>query len=251
MEIVHIACGDYDRYEELLLQRDQLEKEAHSYQQAYTCELGDLIVEVFQLKIDCIALKKSIAFCVAARNRGEDIDDSLLQKHLEKCMEAYRYRLDEMIRERDAAQRGKPISFYELGEIKKVYRRLAKQLHPDISNLTEKYPELDKLFRRVMTAYRCNDLKELQELEILINKVLKDNGIESTNVVIPDVLERIEELENEIQEILTTEPYLYKELLADEFRLQSKKDELVKEKENYQTYKNQLELQLNEIRGIK
>ena len=106
MDIVHIACGDYDRYEELLLQRDQLEKEAHSYQQAYTRELGDLIVEVFQLKIDCIALKKSIAFCVAARNRGEDIDDSLLQKHLEKCMEAYRYRLDEMIRERDAAQRG-------------------------------------------------------------------------------------------------------------------------------------------------
>lgn len=249
MDIIRVANGDYGRYEELLLQRDQLEKEAYGYQQQYTREFGDLTVEAFQLKVDCISLKKSIAFCIAAKNRGDKPDVVKLAEYLALQMAAYRNQLEEMIAERDAAQKGKPISIYELGEIKKIYRRIAKLLHPDISTLTEDYPELGELFGRVMIAYQCNDLQELRDLEILINKALEDNGIESMNIIIPDVAQRILDLENEIEQILSTEPYLYKELFADAFRMQAKKEELEKEIDEYKAYKTQLEAQLRELIG--
>ena len=251
MDIIRVADGDYDRYEELLLQRDQLEKEAYKYQQAYTREFGDLAIEAFQLKIDCISLKKSIAFCVAAKNRGEEPDKAKLREFLAKQMAAYRAKLEEMMQQRAAAEKGRPLAPYEVSEIKKIYRRIAKLLHPDISTLTKEYPELAELFRRVMIAYQCNDLQELRDLETLINKVLEDNGIETVNIAIPNVAGRIIELENEIEQILTTEPYLYKTLLADEFRVQEKKDGFKKEIEEYRTYKEQLEIQLRIIMGGK
>lgn len=50
MQLIHVANGDYSRYEELLLQRDHIEKEAFCYQQAYTREFGDLTVEAFIIK---------------------------------------------------------------------------------------------------------------------------------------------------------------------------------------------------------
>ena len=35
MDIVHIAVGDYPRYEALLLQRDQIRKDAQLYRRSY------------------------------------------------------------------------------------------------------------------------------------------------------------------------------------------------------------------------
>ncbi|MCF0136702.1 MAG: hypothetical protein HUJ69_09850 [Lachnospiraceae bacterium] len=247
MEIICVANGDYERYEELLLQRDQLEKEAYRHQLAYTREFGDLAIECFQLKIDCIALKKSIAFCIAAKNRGEKPDLAALSELLLRQMAAYTKQLDDMVNEQKAARGGRPLAPYEVSEIKKIYRRIAKMLHPDISPLTEMYPELGELFQRVMIAYQCNDLQELRNLEVLINKVLSDYDIETVNMAIPNVAERILELENEIEQILTTEPYIYKYLFEDEFKIQIKKDELKKEIEEYCTYKAQLEKQYRNL----
>ena len=74
MEIVHIAAGDYPKYESLLLQRDQLKKEALLYRRAYIHEFGKLINQVFEKKIECIRIKKSIAFCLLAKNHGKKPD---------------------------------------------------------------------------------------------------------------------------------------------------------------------------------
>ena len=249
MEIICVANGDYSRYEELLLQRDQLEKEAYQFQQAYTREFGGMTIEAFQLKIDCISLKKSIAFCIAAKNRGEVPDAAELARFLSVQMAAYYESLETMAEEHRAAQSTGFLSPHEVSEVKKIYRRLAKLLHPDISSLTEEYPELGELFQRVLVAYQCNGLRELRDLEALINKILEDRGIETVGVAIPNVEERITELENEIARILSTEPYLYKELLADALRIQAKKDELKKEIEEYQTYKDQLQKQFCALRG--
>lgn len=241
MNIIRIANGDYGRYEELLLQRDQLEKEACQYMLAYTREFGDLITESFKLKVDCIAIKKSIGFCQAAKNHSKDIDPEELQAFLNQQMAAYQAELRDMIQKNEESKKGTPISAYQAQQIKAIYRRVAKMLHPDISPLTKQYPELADLFQRVMIAYQCNDLKELQELEVMINKALADNGVEKLEIVIPDVAEKILELEKEIERILNTEPYLYKGFLADEEKVSAKKQELEKEIEEYKQYKASLE----------
>ena len=76
----------HERYENLILQRDRLEKEAEQYRMEYFREFGELITDAFQARIDCIALKKSIAFCQAKRNAGEESDPISLQEYVDAGM---------------------------------------------------------------------------------------------------------------------------------------------------------------------
>ena len=250
MDIIKVAVGDYGRYEELLLQKEQLGKEAFTYQQDYINEFGELINEVFATKIECISLKKKIAYCQAVINRGESVDVSAMESYVSSQMSAYYKQLEDMIKAFGAASHRKPISISDSLEIKKIYRRIAKILHPDISPLTEQYPELYDLYQRVMLAYNCNDIEELRDLEVLINKALNNIGIDSLNINVPDIGEKILKLEKAINTILTTEPYTYKELLESPEKIYKKKTELSAELEEYKKYKSELEDHLNEIMAV-
>ena len=46
------------RYEELLLRRDNLHKKAEQYQIIYFREFGDLIVESYTIRVECINKEK-------------------------------------------------------------------------------------------------------------------------------------------------------------------------------------------------
>ena len=250
MDIVHfVPDGEYERYEELTLLKDQYEKEADLYHKAYIREFGDLMTESFQLKIECIALKKEIALYIKAKNAGSTITGGEVKRLLEVQMSGYYEELDSMIKQRNASKQGRPISNYEAEQIKKLYRKLAKLLHPDISPLTADHPALADYFNRIILAYKRNDLKELRKLEVLVNKELEANGIEGFNAVIPDAAERIEELERDIDMIISSEPYTYKYLLEDDDAVDEKKRELEKEIEDYSAYKAELTARLEEIKG--
>ena len=159
MEMIHIAPGgEYARYEELTLKKDQYEKEADLYHLAYIREFGELMTEGFKLKVDCIALKKEIAIYVKAKNAGETISPEEVQEYLKKHMSSYYDELAKMIAEKNASKKGRIISESEAARIKTKYRNLAKMLHPDISPLTNQYPQLGDLFNRITIAYKCNDL---------------------------------------------------------------------------------------------
>ena len=247
MEIIKITTGDYGRYEELLLQRDQLEKEAEGYRMEYTREFGELITEAFKAKIECIGIKKAITYCQTKKNRGEELDPEAMKNYLETHMAAYYSQLNDLISEHNMAKSGKPISPNQVSEIKKLYRKITKMLHPDISPLTSHHPELMEMFQDAVVAYKCNDLKRLQELDVLIAKTLDELGIEHVDIVIPNVEERIAELEEEIARILSTEPYIYKDLLTDAFKVEEKKKALEKELEDYKKYMTELQQLLDEL----
>lgn len=249
MDIVRFAPGgDYERYEELTLKKDHYEKEAEHYRLAYVREFGDLIAESFGLKVECIALKKEIALYIKARNAGRTITPEEVKAYLEARMSVYEHELQQMIEENEASKNIRPISFSEVEQIKKIYRRLAKLLHPDISPLTVKYPALGDLFRKIIVAYKSNDLKELRKLEVLVNKELEDNGVEGFDMVIPDIAERIDELERDVDAIISSAPYTYRELLRDEEAVNGKKAELRAEIEEYTGYKKELSEKLREIK---
>ncbi len=247
MELVRLTGGDYSRYEELLLKRDEVEKQADHMFMEYTRIFGDITTEIFKLKVECIAIKKSISYIITIKNRGEELDPQKLVEYIEERMAAYQAELDEMIRNNEESKKGVPISAYQEKEIKRVYRKLAKILHPDLSNITEKHPELAELFQRVMIAYKCNNYKEIKELEVLTSKALDDLGEEKFEVVIPNIEEKIEELEDEIQGIMTTEPYTYQEYILDHEKQEAKMREFQEEKETYTKYKEELQKNLKDI----
>lgn len=247
MQLIRITGGDYSQYEELLLRRDELEKEAEHTLLEYTRIFGEITTEIFKLKIDCIALKKSISYCIMAKNRGETIDTSTLQKFIAEKLATYQSELDEMIRKNKLSKKGEKISAFQAKEIKRIYRKIAKVLHPDISDVTEKHPPLADLFQRVLIAYQCNDYKEIKELEVLVNRSLEEIGEEKFEILIPDIEAKIEELEEEIQSITTTEPYTYRGLLNDAERVHQKMKEFERERDSYASYKTELEAKLKEV----
>ena len=83
-EIIKSHNSSYARYEELIYRRDSLKKEAFLYHAAYVREFGDLILEIFRKKIECIRKKKAIEYCQAALNHGKSVDQAKMQEYLEK-----------------------------------------------------------------------------------------------------------------------------------------------------------------------
>lgn len=249
MQLIHVASGDYSQYEELLLKRDELEKETEFIMLEYTRIFGDITTEIFKLKIDCITLKKSISYCIMKKNHDEVIDPETLRKVIAEKMASYQAALDEMIRENERSKNTKNISAFQANEIKRIYRKIAKILHPDVSNVTEKYPALGELFQRVVVAYKCNDYKEIKELEVLVNRALSEIGEEGYQVVIPDIEEKIENLEEEIHTLMTTEPYTYNEFLNDNNLVEQKMKEFELDRDSYARYKVKLEAKLKEMLG--
>ena len=235
------------QYENLILQRDRLEKEAEQYHLEYYHEFGELITDTFQARIDCIALKKSITFCQMKLNAGEEIDPISMQEFVDAGMLAYNAQLEELLSLTEAGKSLEPISLLEVEEIKRIYRRIAKRLHPDICPLTAEEPELMNLFQKALSAYRRNDLKKLREAETLINRFLKEHGEDPEAAEIENLPEKIADLETEIAQIIEKEPYTYKTLLEDPDAIEKKRAELEAEKEEYLNYKKELQAHLESL----
>ncbi|MCR5502756.1 MAG: hypothetical protein K6F53_07090 [Lachnospiraceae bacterium] len=239
--IIKTGNASYTKYEELLARRDDVRKQAFQYERAYVREFGDLILQVFEMKLECIRKKKTIGYCQTFINRGESVDQDALQEYLQKELAEYQAQLDDMIRDNEAAKEHERVSEADLLKIKRIYRKIAKKIHPDINPGTARNEELMELWQRLAAAYNCNDLKEMEETEVLINAVLAKMDLGAEDISIPDIGEKIEEIRAEIERIKNTDPYRYKFLLEDPEAVEQKKQELRDELKEYEDYGRQLD----------
>lgn len=240
-EIIRVKNSSYSRYEELLMRRDAARKESFQLEREYVKVFGDLILKVFEAKIECIRKKKTIEYCQTFVNRGQSIDQDAMQEYLRQEMVEYQESLENLIKDNEASKYSKKISQADLQKIKKIYHKLVKNIHPDINPVTNENEELKGLWQRLMIAYNCNDLKEMQETEILINKVLDKLDMGTMEVEIPDIEDKIEQITAEIEAIKSVDPYQYKFLLEDDEAVESKKEDLRAELKEYEDYGKQLD----------
>ncbi|MBO4478729.1 MAG: hypothetical protein J5757_10500 [Lachnospiraceae bacterium] len=237
----------YDDYTELLVQKDQLQKEALSYQIAYTQEFGELICANFELKIQCIKVKKSISYCRRRLNRGLAVDPVKMDEEIEREMKAYYLQRDELQADYAQAKKAGMTDGITYMRAKKIYRRLAKLLHPDINGKTEQDAELSDLWNRIVAAYMRNDAQKLEELEVLAKHRLEELGADSFEKDYSNLEERIEEVEREIDIIISTEPYTYKEILEDEEKIKELRNTLQAEHDDFEQYLATLKQALEEM----
>ena len=240
MDLVKSTDSRYEEYEKLLLERDQLSKEAEQIWTLYLQIFGKLIVEIYEEKLECIKCKKTIAYYQQALNHGGLIDSAAMEKYMEQEMAEYYTNLRRMISEKDSADHAGKSTPYEAERSKTLYRRLAKLIHPDLNPETDRSETLQELWLRITIAYHMNDVKELAELEVLVRKALKDLGTEAGQIEIPDIEDKIVDLRKEIEDIQSTEPYVLRYLLDDEEAAEKKKAELTEELESYQKYRKEL-----------
>ena len=237
----------YERYEDLVVQRDQLRKETKSIEISYSKEFGDLITDTFKAKIECIRLKKTIAKVTQAINHGKTVDFARIQNEIKHEMTAYSEQLKGLIAKVSEAKHSKITPDYEYEQVKRIYRRLAKMIHPDI------YPAFDTDFRaqelweEIEIAYSTSNLEALQDLEIMVMMHIDEDDIEKPKLTFSELEERIERIEHEIDRIIHTKPYTYRELLSDKDETERKKQELSDELEEYRAYIKDLSNKLDDL----
>jgi hypothetical protein len=241
MELIKSGDTQYEEYENLLLERDQVQKEAGQIWTAYVIEFGQLISDVYKEQLECVKCKKIIAYYQNAINHGGLIDQDAMQAYLDQEMAGYNAELARLRKENEDCKNSGKSTPYEVQRSRTLYRRLAKLIHPDINPETDRQKKLTDLWQRIVTAYHHNDVKGLSELEVLVRRAMADLDQGDIKVDIPDIAEKIEALKAEIHEIIHTNPYTYKELLDSTETVKKKKDELKENLMSYQKYHQKLD----------
>jgi septation ring formation regulator EzrA len=88
---------------------------------------------------------------------------------------------------------------------------------------------------------------DLEDLEILVKKALEDLGDEGFELEVEGLEDRIERIENQINEIITSEPYIYNEILESKEKIEGLHNQLSDEYKDYETYLETLKKSLNEL----
>ena len=221
-------------FKDLILKRDNLKKEERYIYLRYIQTFGNLIAKRFSLQIECIKLKKIIALCQAKENRGESsIILSLIEQDVDAELNEYYQELQTIceLSKKDS----KSISEYEYMMIKKKYKCIAMRIHPDLHREYANDTELMDLWEEVKYAYKRNDLVALEDVEFLIYEYLKTHG-ESVDIDIHNLTEKIKKVENEIEWIVSNDPYRYKFILDDKIAIKEKQREYEEDIEEYQAY---------------
>lgn len=241
MELIKVKNVTYSKYEEVLLRRDKLRKEAENYHLEFIRVFGDLIIESFKLKIECIRKKKMIAYCQRLVNQGKVINNNELIAFIEKEMQDYQAELEDIVESVKIVREAEKVSPFDMKKIKELYHSLAKLIHPDIHPELAGDPILEDYWYRIVIAYNYNNLKELEELDLLVRKYLNDKDMADLEINIEDISEKIQAVEAEIDVITSTNPYLYRILLNDRKETEEKKQEYKEEIESFKKYSAQLD----------
>ena len=241
MDIIKVKNTAYSKYEEVLLRRDNLRKEAEQIHMDYLMEFGGLITEAFERKIDCIRKKKMIAYCQRQVNQGRKIDSSKLDDFIVREMAQYEKDLQMLVNDVKAVREGKRVSASEYEKVKKIYYKLVKMIHPDLHPELADDEALKDYWQRILIAYTYNRLKDLEELELLVTTYLKGKGIQDLDIEIEDLDAKIATVEEEIRGIVSTKPYIYKKLLGDRTEILRRKQEYQDEIASYEMYSAQLD----------
>lgn len=230
--------GILEEYKNLVFKREKLQKDARKYFIAYIREFGELIEKEYSLKIECIKLKKTIAYCQARQNRGDAIFCDELNAYIESVMKDYYDELQTIVSVRNApAEKVAEIDYYKL---KKIYRRLASMLHPDLHPALFEHEEVFALWERISQAYKSNDYDELQKLEVIAVDMVKRYEQEDLAISVENIQTKIVLLKAEIDEIICTDPYRYNELLHDDDAVAEKKTDLQSSIDEYEDYLSEL-----------
>lgn len=247
-DIIIGECGydrDIEEYRTLIVKRERLKKEGKLFLHEYLREFGELIEEYYNLKIECIKCKKIIAYCIAFANRGESVYMKELQSHIETVMQNY-YEEIRIISNVINAKTHR-ISLYELHKIKKLYYQIVNMIHPDLHPKLFAHEEISLLWEQAKQAYENNDFDKLKEIEILIVAVIRKFGGKERKIEIENVKLKIMGIRKEIDEIINSDPYMFKYLLEDEEAVFERKNELRQKNEEYEEYLEELRLEVEKF----
>lgn len=208
----------------------------------YMLEIGTLEYLVYKDYCLYLRLKRKAERIRFHKYRHEKIDLKIIDTDLDKEFADYQKRLDDRAEEitKAAGELEKEVlTTEETREIKSLYRKLIKKLHPDLH--PDQTADKIEIFHKVVQAYKDGNLSLMQ---VLAEVVDTDAEFETKSTMEEmaeqryRLLNSIDAVKEKIQQIKTTTPYIWKEILDDPIKKEEKIAEL---KEAQKSFKDAID----------
>ena len=216
----------------LLLERDELQFViCKNIETEYMLKLGSIEYKAYEAQCAALRLKRKIELIQAKKNRQEKVIISAIEETLDSEFAEYQKQLNEQIdKMNDALKRSKAevLSDEDNKELKKLYRKIVKAVHPDINpDVSEAQVQL---FDNAVSAYKSGDLGTLRIIgEMVGNNPLPEQHKDAMTQLVEE-RERLQGLLKSIREsidnIKSEYPYSMKDILEDTEKTEQKKQEL-------------------------
>ena len=222
-----------------ILERDNLMfHQCRNIEAQYLLKFGELEYQVYELECRMRRTKRKLEMVIAKRNRQEKIIIAEIEEQLDAEFEAYKKNLNEMLGQMNQAlkwREGEILSDEEAREIKKLYRQIVKALHPDIQS--DNSDEENELFLRAVIAYENADLEALRIIAGLVGAGAHPeeySSLEKLEERIGNLKKRLADIQQSIERVKETYPYILGEFLDDEEKAEMKLKELNELKQSYE-----------------
>ena len=225
----------------------------------YLIKIGRYKVQLLEFQIEYKALKKKIQLCHQSLNKNETPHFADIEAKVEQLTkEAFQ----EIILQKEKIAFSKAVlsnlsSPEESAELRKIYRNIAKVLHPDVNtNLTDEQTDIWHLF---YSAYKEGDLDKMKALEVVyaseIQRIAETlEALSNENILLQTqtLKQAIIDIEKKIKVLEKQFPFTIADLMEDDEWVAEQQQIIVKEideikislkelQENYQLIKESYE----------
>ena len=189
-------------YRSLIIKRDELKKQVEENQKDNYQMYADSYKEYYSLMVECIFLKKRIAYCQRCKNHHIKIYKEELEGYMDAVKEDYMHELEELRTHKKIVKQH--LSDEDMKQAKKIFKRIIKRIDQD-------HP----LWERALESYRYNNLNDLKDIEMLVyyekQSIRKKLDMTYLTTQIERIKKEIESIENRNPKI--TKEYLEKKIM--------------------------------------
>jgi hypothetical protein len=221
----------------------------------YSSRIGVFQVELLQLQLQIKSLKRILELARSAINQGEIPDYKAIEESVAEELVLVQIEINLQV---DAINEAKQFLSHlasptRSAELRKIFKILAKQLHPDVNpNLTETQKEL---WHKVKAAYDQGDVDQLKALQLVYENEIKgsesdrqemsESEIQLRNEVLK---ESIKILSEEIKQIRSVFPFDIEDQIKDEEWVFEKVNEIKESIQQHKKLEEELKAEYGQIR---
>ena len=184
-------------YRSLIIKRDELKKQVEENQIDNYQMYADSYKEYYSLMVECIFLKKRIAYCQRCKNHHIKIYKEELEGYMDAVKEDYMHELEKLRTHKKIVKQH--LNDEDMKQAKKIFKRIIKRINPQHS-----------LWERAVESYRYNNLNDLIDIEMLVDY---DTQSIRKNLDMTYLTTQIERIKKEIESIENRNPKITKEYL--------------------------------------
>jgi len=236
------------KFLETLMARDYLLfHEAELLKAEYLEKVGLLEYKLYEFQIAYQRLQRKLELVRQKINCQEKVNMQAIEYKLDAEYAEYDEKLAASLAEiNELLYIDGTVSSDESQEIKSLYKKLVKRLHPDLN--PQQSDEEYSLFKRAVVAYKHSDISTLRRIDMLTDRITNSvNRYEAQRLRYRALEKACAELEREMAEIRKSFPFDKVAFLKDKLAVQQRQSELQASLEEYKERYAELESKLKEL----